>query len=198
MTMNKDNLTKLQKSFNSFLTKPSITLSQYLNEQIHYKINKIKNMNNSFLDNYTSNFLESDLNAVHISCKGDIRIEIVVIISNPDAKKIVSILLNQNTPDNLDPKTTSVISEIGNVLTCTFVNSLTNATGIQILATPPEFTVNPINLILETPILEISRITNKIIIADASILGKKSGIKINMFFILPVQNAEKIISSTKS
>lgn len=170
----------------------SSSLSTLLSEPINYKVmildKRFFNPKNIKLSSD-----EIQMCGVRLRGKGDIHIEICYAIKMKYAKQIAAKLLGQDEIQEIDEMGTSVIQEVANILTGSFFNAMSIGTGFRVDLSTPDYFQSDLESLVKKSTEDFINTTDLAIIADAELIGEKSGIRIHMIIVQNSNDARKIL-----
>lgn len=168
------------------------SLSKLLNESIKYNVMILdKKFFNPKKIKLSSD--ELAMCGVRLRGKGDIHIEICYAIKMKSAQKIASILLGQEEPSEIDEMGTSAIQEVANILTGSFFNAMSVGTGFRVDLSTPDYLQSDLASLVNESTKEVIKPSETAIIADAELVGEKSGIRIHMIIVQNSDDARKLL-----
>jgi len=186
-----ENFTKIINEYIALQT--SSSLSTLLSEPIDYNVmildKRFFNPKNIKLSSE-----EIQMCGVRLRGKGDIHIEICYAIKMKYAKQIAAKLLGKDEIQEIDEMGTSAIQEVANILTGSFFNAMAIGTGFRVDLSTPDFLQSDLESLVKKSALEVINPSDSAIIADAELIGKKSGIRIHMIIVQNSNDARKILS----
>jgi len=174
-------------------SKTCIALSSLLSESISHTI-KIEADGISTIQEIKHPRDEIKICAVRLSGRGDTHIEICYIISLEHAKKLASKLLCQDVTE-IDEMGFSAIQETTNILTGSFFNALADGTGYRLDISTPNFVKGERISLIRLTAQDVTDLIDSVVIADVELIGKKTGIKINMIIMQDIENTRKLLSN---
>ncbi len=182
------------KIINEYIaSQTSSSLSTLLSEPINYKVmildKRFFNPKNIKLSSD-----ELQMCGVRLGGKGDIHIEICYAIKMKYAKKIAAKLLGQEEIEEIDEMATSVIQEVANILTGSFFNAVSKGTGFRVDLSTPNYLQSDLESMVNESTKNVVKQTESAIIADAELVGEKSGIRIHMIIVQNSNDARKILN----
>jgi len=130
--------------------------------------------------------LEDVVACVHLGFEGDIAGTVMYIFTEQSVYKLVDILLNQEigTTKELDELGNSIIMEIGNILTGTFINAISSMTGLNIYTSVPMFAFDMMGAILSASLVASGHWDEKVLLIETHFVQNNEQIK-GHFFLLP-------------
>ena len=192
-TLNPIELNVLEGVLDSYITqKTSVALSSLLGESIHHvvkqthvEISKIGDMNKVVKEIVAC--------SVFLYGGGDIRLGILYTIPEPDAKQLAAKLMCIDTIDSLDDISKSAISEVGNIMSGSFFNALSDHTGLKVELSTPDFAMTSISALLEPHASEFVCPTSDMV-TEVEFTGNNSGLRLHMLIIQDYDNARKLMN----
>ena len=168
------------------------SLSTLLDEQFkheikstHKQISEIKMM-----QKLTNDLI---LCSIFLRGEGEIRIGILYSIPECDALRIAAKLLCLDKIDSLDELGKSALSEVGNIMSGSFFNALSDHTGLKIELSTPDFAITSSKSILEPHASEFLSTPNDMV-TQVELNGKDSGVVVHMLIIQDHDNARKLLN----
>ncbi len=182
------------KVINEYIaSQTSSSLSTLLSEPINYKV---MILDKRFFNpkNFKLSSDEFQMCGVRLGGKGDIDIEICYAIKMKDAKKIIAKLLGKKEIEEIDELGTSAIQEVANILTGSFFNAMSIGTGFRVDLSTPNYLQSDLESMVNDSTNQVVKQTESAIIADAELVGEKSGIRIHMIIVQNSGDARKILN----
>ena len=186
----------------------SEVINQYIASQTSSALSKLLlepvNYNVMILEKQFFNFRniklapdEIKMCAVRLNGKGDTHIEICYAIKMDFAQKIAAKLLGEEESEKISELGTSAIEEVANILTGSFFNALSSATGFRVELSTPDYQQGNLSSIADGSARNILKPNENMVIADAELVGTKSGIRIHMLIMQQANNARKLLEQIK-
>ncbi|MBI1829082.1 MAG: chemotaxis protein CheC [Thaumarchaeota archaeon] len=198
LRINENDLKELRETIGKYVgTKTSSSLSMLLGEPVSHRIRRIVEINLSDLESIIPVFDIIPMCSVCLKGQGDISIMLLFFMPTSMARKFAAKLLGVKTMKKLSSLGRSSISEVGNMLTGSFFNALSDGTGFQIDLSVPGFAVNTFKASLESSTIEIANVTDSVIVADAELHGVDSGIIVNVLILLGPSEAKKLLAASR-
>lgn len=131
-----------------------------------------------------------------VGIKGDITGMMLYILQHSFASKLTSTLFGSEIEDltNMNEMETSFISEVGNIMAASYVNALSQLTGMMIDISVPNMTVDMVGAILSVPAVEFAQVGNKVLFIDDSFVIGDGEIKSNMILVPEMQSLETLFT----
>lgn len=131
---------------------------------------------------------------VRLGGKGDIHIEICYAIKMKYGEMIAAKLLGKEKIEKLDEMGTSAIQEVANILTGSFFNAMSSGTGFRVDLSTPDYSQSDLASIVNNFAKDVIESSESAIIADAELIGDKSGIRIHMLIVQNSDDARKLLN----
>lgn len=96
--------------------------------------------------------------------------------------------------ENFSEMEESALQEVGNIITGAYLNALATFTGLKIISSPPQMTIDMAGAILSVPAIEFGMLGDKILLIQTQFFDE---IEVNGYFILipEVESYLNILSS---
>jgi chemotaxis protein CheC len=131
---------------------------------------------------------------VRLRGKGDIHIEICYAIKMKYGEMIAAKLLGKQKIEKLDEMGTSAIQEVANILTGSFFNAMSSGTGFRVDLSTPDYLQSDLGSMVNNFAKDVIESSEYAIIADAELIGDKSGIRIHMLIVQNSDDARKLLN----
>ncbi|MBQ8176655.1 MAG: chemotaxis protein CheC [Oscillospiraceae bacterium] len=131
-----------------------------------------------------------------VGIKGDITGMMLYILQHSFASKLTSTLFGSEIEDltNMNEMESSFISEVGNIMAASYVNALSQLTGMMIDISVPNMTVDMVGAILSVPAVEFAQVGNKVLFIDDGFVIGDGEIKSNMILVPEMQSLETLFT----
>jgi len=174
--------------------KTSVALSKLLSEPTDHNI-KVTYKQASEFEKASNLVEELCLCSIFLKGEGDVRLGILYTVNENDAKTIAGQLLGSKL-DSLDTLGISALSEVGNIMSGSFFNALSDNTGLRVDLSTPGFATTTLKTLLHPHAEEFVSLPADII-TEVELQGANSGIKIHMLIIQDHDNARKLLKAKK-
>ncbi len=131
-----------------------------------------------------------------VGIKGDITGMMLYVLQHSFASKMTSTLFGSEIDDltAMNEMETSFISEVGNIMAASYVNALSQLTGMTIDISVPVMTVDMVGAILSVPAVEFAQVGNKVLFIDDGFIIGDGEIKSNMILVPEMQSLETLFT----
>lgn len=131
---------------------------------------------------------EAIMAGVYMTVNGDISGSMMFLLNKESAKRLTGQLLGRTNSDSVseeeigfDEMELSAMKEIGNIMTGSYLNSMSDLTKLKIYPSVPEITVDMAGAILSVPAIEFGVLGDRILVIQTRFYDE---IEIDGFFIL--------------
>lgn len=146
---------------------------------------------NSLLDSYG----EEEVVAVLVKVLGDISGSVLYVFEKSVAFNIIE-KLTGSTEKEIDAMGRSVISEIGNIISSSFMNSIAEFIKVEAIASVPAIANDMISAVLISTFIEVGQHEDHILDIQTHFIGSESSKITGHFYYIPSPGAlEKILKS---
>lgn len=169
-------------------------LAQLLQCKVDMKVPQVKLLD--FCDvGATMGGEEQIMAGIYLKVEGDITGSIMFLQNMESARFLVSKLMGMEvTGEEFSEMETSALKEIGNIITGSYLNSLSQLTNLKIYPSIPALSIDMAGAILSVPAIEFGEIGDKILLIQTQFTDE---IDIDGFFVLvpDIESYDKILSS---
>ncbi|HEY8541645.1 MAG TPA: CheY-P phosphatase CheC [Pseudothermotoga sp.] len=134
---------------------------------------------------------------IRMVVKGDVDIDILLILDRHAAKKILTDLLGSNCEDitRLDEISASALKEIGNIMCGSYITALAEFTQLYLDPLPPELSIDMLVAIVSEAILASSNYEDEAIFVETELTVEEIKSATSQMFLIPGKGSlEKIFS----
>lgn len=140
---------------------------------------------------------EQIMAGIYLIVEGDISGSIMFLLEKSSAKALVAKLMgttSENPDGEFDEMELSALKEIGNIITGSYLSSLSTLTNLNIYPTPPDICIDMCGAILSVPAIEFGAISDKMLLIATEFTDD---IKLEGYFILvpDLESYDKILTS---
>lgn len=132
---------------------------------------------------------------IYLAVEGDITGSMMFVMTQDTGKHLIGKLMGmQSDSDEFGEMELSALKEVGNIITGSYLNSLSMMTNLKIYPSVPELCIDMAGAILSVPATEFGTIGDDILLIQTQFLDE---IELNGYFILipDLESYEKILSS---
>lgn len=137
---------------------------------------------------------EQIMAGIYLMVEGDITGSIMFLLEKSSAKHLVNMLMGapDTANDDLNEMEQSALKEIGNIITASYLNSLSMLTNLKIFPSIPALSIDMAGAILSVPAIEFGTMGDKILLIQNEFTEGLSG----YFILVPdLESYDKILSS---
>ena len=133
---------------------------------------------------------------IYLDLYDEIEGNIMFILDLESAINLTDMLLNRKSEgQELDEIALSALSEVGNILASSYVNSLSALTDLKITVSVPSLAIDMAGAILSVPAIKFGQIADQILFIETVFAEDDNYVKGNLFLMPDMSSFEKILSS---
>jgi len=133
---------------------------------------------------------------IYFQLEGDLQGNIMFLMDISSSKILTSMLMGREDEDGeLDEMDRSALQEIGNILSGSYVSSLSALTGLDLKISVPSLCIDMAGAILSVPAIQFSQTFDKILLIETTLTEGNNLVKGNFFLIPDSGSFEKLLSS---
>ena len=130
---------------------------------------------------------------IYIESHGDINLTILFVLSMESAASLIANLL-PGSQGEFDELGLSALTEVGNILTASYLNALSFMTNLSLLPSPPNLALDMAGAIIGTVIGETSQVDDHLILLKTVIRTEDDAIEGNVLILPDFGSFKKIFS----
>ncbi len=131
---------------------------------------------------------------IYFELSGDIDGNIMFILNLESACNLVNMLFNrENTKTELEDMDLSALSEVGNILAASYVNSLSNLTSLTLKISIPSISIDMAGAILSVPAIEFGQIADNVLFIETQFEEGNNKVIGDLFLIPKMDSFNKIL-----
>ena len=136
---------------------------------------------------------EQIMAGIYLMVEGDITGSIMFLLEKESAKSLIAMLMGTtSSEDELNEIEQSALKEIGNIITASYLNSLSSLTNLSIYPSVPALCIDMAGAILSVPAIEFGLIGDRILLIENSFSEGLNG----YFILVPdLDSYDKIFAS---
>lgn len=190
--MNQEYFDVLREIGNIGTGNATTALSQMLNCKVDMNVPQVKLLEFSHVGELMGGE-ELIMAGIYLGVQGDIKGSILFLLEKESAQKLVERLLGTpSSGDKLSEMEQSALKEIGNIITASYLNSLSTLTNLVIYPSVPALSIDMAGAILSVPAIVFGTIADKLLLIQTQFFDGLNG-----YFILApdLDSYDKILSS---
>jgi chemotaxis protein CheC len=127
--------------------------------------------------------------------RGDVEGFMMCIIEQDFATNVIGSLLGEEEVrcDNLSEMELSAISELGNIMIAAYTGSISALSQMNIKGSVPAITVDMIGAILSVPAIEMSSVSDKIILIEDDFVSGNDDVTANMLLVPTIDSLNRLM-----
>src|SRR5690606_35079199 len=119
---------------------------------------------------------------IYLDLNADVKGNIMFILDLDSALNLTNMLLDKED-DELGDIAISALSEVGNILASSYVNSLSSLTGLKITVSVPSLAIDMAGAILSVPAIQFGLIADQVLFIETVFKEGKSSVYGNLFLL---------------
>ncbi|WP_102692643.1 chemotaxis protein CheC [Rummeliibacillus pycnus] len=166
-------------------------LSDLLSTKIDMRVPKVEMVSFNEMMEFVGG-AESVVTGIYLRIEGDAEGGMFFILPVEQANHFIQKLIHDESFDFRNPPVSelgqSAMQELGNILSGSYLSALSDFTGLKIYPTPPALTVDMFGAIISFGLVEVSQISDHVIVIDTTIFEEHMGDSETVrghFFLLP-------------
>ncbi|CCQ93036.1 CheC, inhibitor of MCP methylation [[Clostridium] ultunense Esp] len=169
------------------------SLANMLSKRVDMRVPKVRIM--EFKDVAEVLGGEEELVAgIYLNLGSDVEGNIMFILDLDSALNLTNMLLGREDVE-LDDIAMSALSEVGNILASSYVNSLSGLTGLKITVSVPSLAIDMAGAILSVPAIQFGLIADQVLFIETVFQEGNNFVQGNLFLLPDMSSFEKILSS---
>lgn len=139
-------------------------LAKLLDKRIEMKVPQVRIMKFSEVSDVLGG-AETPVVGILLRIQGDISGSMMFILDEPSARLLVNILMGKPLEADLDfdEMSSSVLTEIGNILAGSYLSALSNMTNLRIMPDVPALAMDMAGAILSVPAIEFGKTSDTVL-----------------------------------
>ena len=188
-------LRKLQSDLSSYIESSASSFSKLLHEPVRQHFSRLADTEISKLE-FLMPQISEDVFAVYIRCEGDLRLGMMFFLPETESKNLAAHLLKK-PQKNLTELGRSSITELGSIMTGSFLTTLSNETGLRIQASVAGSSIDTLRSLMQPSVSYIAQSSERIIVGISE-LKTRSGIILYFIVMLDPHEIKKILAKAGS
>lgn len=139
---------------------------------------------------------ETPVVGIYFEMTGEIIGNIMFVLSLESAKNLTNILFGRdNSSDEMDEMDLSALSEIGNILASSYINSLSALTGLKLNVSVPSLSIDMAGAIISVTAIQFGYIADNVIFIETEFEEGNNAVSGNLFMIPKIESFGKLLKS---
>lgn len=163
------------------------SLAQMIDKKVDMKVPKVQIIDITEVDEILGG-AEIPVCGIYFMMSGEIEGNIMFILNIESANNLLALLFNRenDTPDNmmLSEMDISALSEIGNILAASYINSISKLTNLTVSISIPSVNIDMAGAILSVPAVQYSEMGDKLLFIETEFIEDNKLVS-GDFFLIP-------------
>lgn len=139
---------------------------------------------------------ETPVVGIYFEMLGEIVGNILFVLNLDSAKNLTNILFGRDDSSNdLDDMDISALSEIGNILASSYINSLSELTGLKLAVSVPSLNIDMAGAIISVTAIQFGYIADNVIFIETEFEEGNNTVTGNLFMIPEIKSFGKLLKS---
>ena len=140
--------------------------------------------------------IEKPLVGIYFEMSGDIEGNIMFTLDIESAKNLVNMLFGRTEgPEEMDEMDMSALSEVGNILAASYINSLSGLTQLNLNISVPSVAIDMAGAILSVPAIQFGHMGDHAIFIETQFEEGDRSISGDLFLVPEIDSFDKILKS---
>lgn len=157
-------------------------LAKMINTKVDMKVPKVRLLDFNEVPDLIGG-AETIVSGVLFKLEGEVEGSFMFVLDQESAINLVNLLMPRENPD-FDDFTISALKEIGNILSGSYISSLSTLTNLKIMISVPSISVDMAGAILSVPAIEFGQLSDKVMIIENEFFDELGMKSVNGFFFL--------------
>ncbi|MBZ2173851.1 chemotaxis protein CheC [Schnuerera sp. xch1] len=131
---------------------------------------------------------------IYLNLRDDVKGNILFLLDMESAINLVNLLLNKKVKE-LDDISISALSEVGNIVASSYVNSLSALTGLKVKISVPSLAIDMAGAILSVPAIQFGLISDHVLLIETIFKEGENFVKGKLFLLPDIDSYKKILSN---
>lgn len=170
-------------------------LAKMINKKVDMNVPKVNVLDLSEVPELLGG-AENEVCGIFFKIEGDIDGSIMFLLSVESALTLVDLLMPREEK-NFDDFTISALQEIGNILSGSYISSLSGLTNLKIIISIPSLAIDMAGAILSVPAIQFGMMGDKILIIENQFIECEENKSVQGYFLLipEMDSYETLLSS---
>jgi chemotaxis protein CheC len=170
-------------------------LAKMINKKVDMKVPKVNVMDLPEVPDLLGG-AEKEVCGIFFKLDGDIEGSIMFVLNIPSALNLVNLLMPREDT-TFDEFTTSALQEIGNILSGSYISSLSGLTNLNVHISVPSLAIDMAGAILSVPAIQFGLMGDTILIIENQFIDEDIAKSVQgYFFLIPeIDSYEKLLNS---
>lgn len=139
---------------------------------------------------------ESVVAGIYFDESGDINGNIMFLLDVGSSKILTGMLMGkQDFSNELDEMDRSALQEVGNILSGSYISSLSALTGLKLVLSVPSLCIDMAGAILSVPAIQFGYVSDKVLMIETKLKDDANLVKANFFLIPDTETFSTLLNS---
>lgn len=139
---------------------------------------------------------EVEVVGIYFKVTGDITGSIMFLLDKKSSKQLTNLLMSKtDETDLLDDMDFSALQELGNIISGSYLSSLSALTGLKLIVSIPSLALDMAGAILSVPVILFGQVGDKVMLIETDFIEGSNHVKGNFFLIPDEDSFETLLKS---
>lgn len=133
---------------------------------------------------------------IYFQMKGDIDGNMMFLLDLESANNLIPMIFyREKENDELDAMDISVLSEVGNILAASYMNSLSKLTNLTLNISIPSVSIDMVGAILSVPAIQFGQFSDKLLFIETEFVEDEREVTGDFFLLPEIESFDKILKA---
>lgn len=133
---------------------------------------------------------------IYFQMKGDIDGNMMFLLDLESANNLIPMIFyREKETDELDAMDISVLSEVGNILAASYMNSLSKLTNLTLNISIPSVSIDMVGAILSVPAIQFGQFSDKLLFIETEFVEDEREVTGDFFLLPEIESFDKILKA---
>lgn len=170
-------------------------LAKIINKKIDMNVPKVSILDFSEIP-FVMGGAEKQVVGIYFMLEGDINGNIMFLLNDISSINLIKMIFNTDEiKDELNDIEISALSEVGNILAASYVNSLSELTGLNLKISVPFINIDMAGALLSVPAIEFGKYSDKVLFIETEFIENDKLVSGNLFLIPDLKSYDILLKS---
>lgn len=139
---------------------------------------------------------EVEVVGIYFKVTGDISGSIMFLLDKKSSKQLTNLLMSrEESCEELSEMDFSALQELGNIISGSYLSSLSALTGLKLVVSVPSLAVDMAGAILSVPVILFGQVGDKVMLIETDFIEGSNHVRGNFFLIPDEDSFETLLKS---
>lgn len=137
---------------------------------------------------------EKPVAGIYFQMGGEVEGNMMFLLDIESANNLIPMIFQrEKETDELDAMDISVLSEVGNILAASYMNSLSKLTNLTLNISVPSVSIDMVGAILSVPAIQFGQFSDKLLFIETEFVEDKKEVTGDFFLLPDIESFDKIL-----